>query len=177
MDKFELLKDLGAGDFSHLNGSLMSHLKGTEAILNAWGATETLKISGLFHAAYGTSGFDQNMVSLDRRSDIANLIGAEAEELVYLYCSCDRSYVYPQFGSSHPVEFKDRFNNSTFSLSDAELESFCELTAANELELATSSDDFKLKYGKDLLDLFQRMHSYLSPQAQKAYTSTLESIS
>nr|WP_017105461.1 MULTISPECIES: hypothetical protein [Vibrio] len=64
MEKFVRLQELGAGDFQHLNGSLEAHLKGTEQVLINWGGSVLLQIAGLFHAAYGTAGFDENMVSL-----------------------------------------------------------------------------------------------------------------
>ena len=87
MNKFETLQEMGAGDFQHLNGSLESHLKGTESVLRNWGSGELLQVAGLFHAAYGTAGFDENMVSLNQRQEIAHVIGEAEEELVYLYCS------------------------------------------------------------------------------------------
>lgn len=170
---FEKLKSLGAGDFQHLNGTLIEHLQGTVSILESWSASENLKAAGLFHAAYGTAAFDANMVSLSQRQEIAALIGKEAEALVYLYCSCDRDYVFPQFHKSKPIHFKDRFNQDSFILDRGLLEPFCELTVANELELVFSSDKFKISYGQALRKLFEGMKPYLSPQARAAYQSEL----
>ncbi|GAL33384.1 hypothetical protein JCM19240_2080 [Vibrio maritimus] len=62
--------------------------------------------AGLFHAAYGTAGFDDNMVSLSQRHEIAGVIGEEAESLVYLYCSCDREEVFAQFGHKNRFFFE-----------------------------------------------------------------------
>ncbi|MDN3612427.1 hypothetical protein QWZ16_22775 [Vibrio ostreicida] len=83
MNRFKILQELGAGDFQHLNVSLESHLRGTETILKKWGSDEVLQVAGLFHAAFGTSGFDASMVSLHQRQDIANVIGQQEEALVY----------------------------------------------------------------------------------------------
>ena len=176
MDKFEILQELGAGDFQHLNGSLEAHLKGTQEVLMNWGSSELLQVAGLFHAAYGTAGFDENMVSLSQRQEIARIIGSDEEALVYLYCSCDRDYVLPQFGKAPEIQFKDRFTGSTFKLDIAMVKLFCELTVANELELVYSSDEFKLKYGAELFELFQGMDSYLSAEAKKAYKSALSNF-
>lgn len=63
MEKFIALQQFGAGDFQHLNGSLESHLKGTASLLARWGSGELLQTAGVFHAAYGTAGFDEKMVS------------------------------------------------------------------------------------------------------------------
>ena len=171
--KIEALKKLGAGDFKHLNGALIDHLKGTRDILVNWGGNLTLCDAGLYHAAYGTNEFSESMVSLSKRQDIANLIGKEAEELVYLYCSCDRGFVFPKIGLSKYISFKDRFSGVEFLLSEKQAKLFCELTVANEMELVYSSESFKNKYGKELLKLFESMQNYLSPQAVNAFRQEL----
>ena len=176
MEKFELLKELGAGDFQHLNGSLEAHLKGTECLLKKWGSSDLLQVAGLFHAAYGTAGFDETMVSLNQRKEIAKVIGIDEEALVYLYCSCDRDFVFPQFESNSRIRFRDRFDGRQFDLDESTTRLFCELTVANELELVLASDDFKSKYGAELLELFKSMHRYLSPNARKSYAEALINI-
>nr|WP_241904130.1 hypothetical protein [Vibrio lentus] len=93
-----------------------------------------------------------------------------------MYCSCDRDYVFPQFGKAPEIEFKDRFTGSIFKLDIATAKLFCELTVANELELVYSSEEFKLKYGAELFELFKGMDSYLSSEARKAYKSALSTF-
>lgn len=174
MDKeFEALKGLGAGDFEHLNRTLITHLKGTRAILNSWGANSILCDFGLYHAAYGTDGFNERIVSLEQRVDIAILIGKEAEALVYLYCSCDRGYIFPKLGLSENIEFKDRFSGREFLLPNKKARLFCELTVANEMELVLDSQKFKDKYGERLLKLFESMREFLSAKAIDAYRKEL----
>ena len=97
-DKFKQLALLGAADFQHLNGSLIEHLKGTRDLLASWSAAKTLQDAGLYHAAYGTAGFNQQMISVEQRTKIANIIGPSAEEIVYQYCACDRTYFWPKTG-------------------------------------------------------------------------------
>jgi hypothetical protein len=171
--KLEQLKLLGAGDLPHLNGSLITHLQATESILKSWGASQVLTTAGLFHAVYGTGNANNSMVALSQRTKIADVIGEQAEALVYLYCSCDRDYVFPQFGKSNPIHFKDRFDGSSFALLSEQAKLFCELTAANELELVYTSEQFKKNRGAELLELFRGMDSYLSPKARVAYQSAL----
>lgn len=176
MDKFKKLQELGAGDFQHLNGSLEAHLRGTKNILKSWGGSDLLQVAGMFHAAYGTAGFDEKMVSLNQRKEIADVIGEAEEALVYLYCSCERDFVFPQFGKEKNILFKDRFTNSTFFLDESNAKLFCELTVANELELVHSSEEFKNKHGAKLLELFQGMNNYLSAEARNTYKSALSSF-
>lgn len=169
--QFQALADLGAGDFQHLNGSLASHLKATQALLDQWGASSVVSTAGLFHAAYGTAGFEQHMVSLAQRQHIATIIGREAEALVYLYCSCDRSKVFPTLGQHDEIQFKDRFTGDEFVLCALQAQQFCELTAANELELVMASASFRAQYGEAIFSLLTSMTPFLSEKAQQALES------
>ncbi|KZN43617.1 hypothetical protein N474_20360 [Pseudoalteromonas luteoviolacea CPMOR-2] len=176
MDKFKVLQEIGAGDFQHLNGTLQSHLIGTERILKEWGSSKLLQVAGLFHAAYGTDGFDESMVALAQRNRIAELIGKEEEALVYLYCACNRDFVFAQFGRTDSIQFKNRFTQHIFPLGKSDTKLLCELTAANELELVKRSPSFKSRHGVGLLDLFKRMAPYLSSNAHKAYSMALADV-
>lgn len=171
--RFKVLASLGAGEFEHLNGKLIKHLTGTYALLKAWKATGYLSDAGLFHAAYGTAGFDESMVSLDQRTKITGVIGVEAEALVYLYCSCDRAFVFDRKIANRPIFFRDRFTEKTFHLEETQARALCELTVANELELLLSSDEFAAKYGAELFELFENIQFYLTDTAIQAYQSYL----
>ena len=176
MDKFGILQRMGAGEFEHFNGLLEAHLRGAAHILKSWGGSDLLQTAGLFHAAYGTAGFSAKMVLLSRRREIAHVIGEAEEALVYLYCSCDRNFVFPQFGNVNNVQFKDRFSGDVFELTDSLARLFCELTVANELDILCGNREFKEKYGSQLLELFFGMDRYLSPYARKAYSLGLSDI-
>ena len=143
--KFKQLSELGAGDFEHIDGVLIDHLVGTQALLKKWNASPILQDAGLYHAAYGTAGFSKNLVSLEQRDMISGIIGKKAEEIVYLYCSCDREYFWPQFSHIDNPVFRNRFTDQQYQLSQRQLLDFCELTAANELEIANNSQEFWCK--------------------------------
>lgn len=164
---FRELQRMGAGEFAHLNGSLEEHLYGTEALLRSWAASEHVCRAGLFHAAYGTAGFANSLTPIELRGEIRNLIGQQAEHLVYLYCACDRKKFYPSFGSPEQNQLPDRFAGHMVQLDPMILSCFCELTAANELEIATKSQPFRDQHGAALAELFNRMGSHLSTQAKQ----------
>ncbi len=170
---FEKLRELGAGEFEHLNGSLLSHLRGTYDLLHHWGANEDLCKAGLYHAAYGTAGYDEKLISLNERLQIQELIGLESEEVVYVYCACDRDFFWPQLGVVENPVFRNRFSGEEYALENDALKKFCELTAANELEIACGSTQFIDKYGIGLRSLFMRMKTYLSPPAYQFFKQTL----
>jgi len=171
--KFSQLAKLGAADFAHINGNLIDHLKGTRDILASWSASQTLQDAGLYHAAYGTAGFETQMVAPDQRTKIAQIIGPQAEEIVYQYCACDRDTVWPQLGPVSSPDFKNRFTQQTYTLSTALLKDFCELTAANELEIAKGNAQFIEQHGKGLLTLFTHMQPLLSTKANAAVKRVL----
>jgi len=166
--KFQVLSMLGAGDFEHLDGSLVEHLQGTKDLLQQWGATIELQDAGLYHAVYGTAGFSQNLVSTDQREKIADVIGCPAEEIVYQYCACDRKAFFSRVGQDENPRFPNRFTGESYYLSDGMLRDFCELTVANEIEIAIDNSAFINQHGKELGLLFINMAPYLSLFAQKA---------
>jgi hypothetical protein len=46
---------------------------------------------GLAHAAYGTDGFPHGLVDIAARATLAEVMGPDAESIVYTYGSCDRT--------------------------------------------------------------------------------------
>ena len=62
---------------------LIKHLVGVHDILVANGAPRYVCDAGLFHSIYGTIYF--NTQSTNNREEVRQLIGTEAEELVYLF--------------------------------------------------------------------------------------------
>ena len=172
-EKFKQLAALGAADFAHINGSLIDHLKGTKDLLCSWSASKVLQDAGLYHAAYGTAGFEAQMVSANQREKIAKTIGSQAEEIVYQYCACDRDYFWPQLGLVEYPKFRNRFTLQTYQLELQAAKDFCELTAANELEIAMGNADFITQYGSGLFKSFTNMASLLSPSANSAVTRVL----
>ena len=70
--------------------SFDDHLVGVQSVLRAWGAPEHITDAALFHSIYGTEGFQGFSLPLSQRKDIADLIGARAERLAWIFCMVDR---------------------------------------------------------------------------------------
>ena len=164
-EKFKKLAQLGAGEFVHLNSSLIEHLKATKDLLKDWGASDVLQDAGLYHAAYGTAGFEQSLVSPNQRMEITSIIGKDAEEIIYQYCACDRQDFFGKIVEEAPLLFLNRFTEESYFLSEKVLKNFCELTVANELELAMNNTAFADEHGDGLYQLFSKMKPYLSDEA------------
>lgn len=171
--KFSRLSDLGVGDFEHLDGSLADHLKGTQELLSSWSASFILQDAGLFHAVYGTAGFEESLISKSKRYEIAKIIGVKSEGIVYQYCACDREFFFPQIGVSEKPEFKNRFTGESYFLGPEMMRNFCELTVANEIEIARGNPPFIREHGEGLRCLFSRMSPYLSEAAQTSVEAIL----
>jgi len=165
-ENFQKLSKLGAGEFEHIGGSLIDHLKGTHKLLQDWASSSILQNAGLYHAAYGTAGFDENFVSTNHRKDISLIIGNKAEEIVYQYCACSRQDFFSRIGIEPNPQFKNRFTGESYHLEADMLNNFCELTAANEIEIAIGNPSFIKEHGAGLKVLFTKMAPYLSLAAQ-----------
>lgn len=86
----DFLRSCKADRIPHSGRTFLEHLEGTYALLESWGCDETVCVAGLFHSLYGTNAFTTQCIPLDKRDDIRQRIGAPAEQLAYLFCSCER---------------------------------------------------------------------------------------
>jgi hypothetical protein len=163
----------GADAFPHVAGALAPHLLRTASLLQRWGNRPALCLAGLYHAVYGTDGIRGSLVGLDRRGAIADVIGSDAESIAYRYGACDRDVFHPRIGTNASLQFVDRFTRSEYPIEDAALRDFCELTLANELELAQSSDAFLAKHRGALGGLAARMRPFVSANALDACSGML----
>lgn len=88
-DKF--LKQSKASHLAHSEDySLFDHLIGTYQTLKEYGASDYVCMAGLFHSIYGTSIFNEKTLQHSERSQIKDIIGEKAEELVYVFSMIDR---------------------------------------------------------------------------------------
>ncbi|MFB7786502.1 DUF6817 domain-containing protein [Streptomyces vinaceus] len=187
-----LLRERGAGRLDHPGGTLLAHLERVHARLGVWGARPALRLAGLCHAFYGTDGFATALLPVGRRAELAAVIGAEAEEIVYFYASCDRAASYPTLAADVATDapsdvpsgrsrgagaadgeavpsvapaFRDRFTGHVHRPDRQSRRDFAELTAANELDLARIDPAFRAAHGPGLLALFTRVRGLLTEPA------------
>ncbi len=165
--KLQALVDLDLTRVNHIEGTLFEHLEGTKNLLSRWGASTELQDAGLYHAIYGTNGFDLPLLSLDKRAQVSAIIGEEAEVIVYLYCACERDIFLPSIGEDTLLKFPNRFTGQSHIISNKMLRNFCELTLANEVEIAGKNSSFLQNNAEGLFRLASRMQPWLS-QAAKA---------
>ena len=96
INKIEFLKSVGCMEKGHSGRDLYTHLEGTRKELEKLGAPEYLQDAGLFHSVYGTTAFmsEDGVVSFNDRDKIVELIGKQAEEIVWWFCMLDQTRNY-----------------------------------------------------------------------------------
>lgn len=163
----ELLLAKGADRVEHPGGTLLAHLRRVHEMLGEWGARPELRLAGLCHAFYGTDGFGTALGDHTRREELTQVIGVEAERLVYLYASCDRARSYPHLASPDGP-FADRFAGTAHCPTPADRRDFAELTVANEADVLAASPELRAAHGVVLGRLFTAWRPLLSPSATRA---------
>lgn len=157
------LHALGAAAFAHIDGTLERHLLATERLLRRFGSRDAVCLAGLFHAVYGTAGIEGRLVDPLARSAVSDVIGPEAEAIAYLYGACDRDRFHQRIGNDAlQHRFVDRFARCEYPIDARSLRDFCELTLANEIELARRNARFRARHRDELAALFERMRGLVS---------------
>jgi hypothetical protein len=144
------LVQLGTGESEHSTRSLLDHLDGVCQLLEQWGNPPEVCIAGLFHSVYGTESYTIQSVGLERRAYIRGLIGERTEELVYLFCACDKSHFTDNFAKPGDYTVMDQFKDKEVAISNSTLEALAEISIANMLEQLPSVEHLigrqKLEY-------------------------------
>jgi hypothetical protein len=166
-----LLRAGGAHELPHPGGTLLAHLERTRETLRAWAAGEALELAGLCHAMYGTQGFPHMLLPLAERDALRMIIGDEAEQIVYAYCSFDRGYrLVP---GERPI-MRDRFVGAECEAAPDVWRALAELTAANELDVLRHAE-LTAQQQRGILALLQGCDSLLSSAGRAAVARALDS--
>jgi hypothetical protein len=172
-DMGSLLLVRGADELEHAGGSLYVHLHRVAKRLTTLGASDTLVLAGLAHAAYGTDGFPTHLFDWQQERPVLEaVIGPEAELLVYRYGSCERETTWRDLAEHHTVT--DRFTGTSEELSAADLREFVDLTIVNELDVLDHAPALAPKLRPFLQDQIPRWQSLASPAVLTEATRTLQ---
>ena len=79
-----------AAALGHSRRSFLEHLLCTWRILADWRMPVAVCRAGFMHSAYSTSFYPHALFSLDERDAVTHMIGREAEELAFRFCTMDR---------------------------------------------------------------------------------------
>jgi hypothetical protein len=172
-DMGSLLLVRGADELEHAGGSLYVHLHRVAKRLTTLGASDTVVLAGLAHAAYGTDGFPTHLFDWQtERPVLEAVIGPEAELIVYRYGSCERETTWRDLAEHHTVT--DRFTGTSEELSVADLRDFIDLTIVNELDVLDHAPALAPKLRPFLQDQIPRWQSLASPTVLTEATRALQ---
>lgn len=166
IDVKSFILSLGGASVKHPGGDLASHLGRVADKLKKWGLRREIVDAGHLHATYGTDGFGYAITGAQAQLELVDLVGAEAESLISLYCRCDRDASYPSWASATPV-ITDRFSGETVVISEAQREALISLTVANEIDVLCHDPELLRQHGADLARLFEHWRQWLTPSALK----------
>ena len=113
----DFLVNLGIEQIAHTQKNYLAHLISVYKLMQAAGYDEDLCRAGLFHSIYGTEKFQGFKLPLDRRSELAELIGRRGERLAYWNCLMDRGSLDELLGQTdEPFLLRNRENGETMPI-------------------------------------------------------------
>lgn len=146
------LRRQGAEQIAHPGGNLYAHLCRVSERLAVLGCARDVQAAGLTHAVYGTDGFDVTLVDRADRAVLRDLVGADAEELVYLYGACDRGRSWQEL--TRTGEVFDRFARQVRTPGETQLRSLVDLSIVNELDVIEQDPAVADRHGAYFRELF-----------------------
>lgn len=82
----------GVGQDWHKAGTFRHHLVGVTRTLTLWKQPDEVRLLGLLHSVYGN--FHVDLMKFDPKTErgrMAELVGAEVERLIYIFCTISRT--------------------------------------------------------------------------------------
>jgi aspartyl/asparaginyl beta-hydroxylase (cupin superfamily) len=121
----------------HARGSLEQHLAGVHAVLGRWSQPDHVQLAGLLHSAYSTETFEHILFDRSERARVRELVGVDAERLVFAFSGCTRRSLLDGARATSPrdaVVVPTRWRHETASLSRDDLAHLMRIHAANLAE-------------------------------------------
>ncbi len=129
------IHELGVAKLPHSGTTYMGHVVGVYNYIKSWEVDEEMCRAAVFHSIYGTEGFQDFTLPLDRREELRALIGPQAELIAYANCAMDRASFFAlvdKHQDSYPII--DRLSGETLNLSNQEFEDLMRLHLCDHLE-------------------------------------------
>jgi hypothetical protein len=125
----------GLADMSHTGKTYVGHLLAVHRLLEECGFPPEVCRAGMFHSIYGTEEFQRFQLSLERRSELRELIGERAERLAYLNCAMDRASFDAALAlPGPPYPMRDRLTGEVHMLGASDFDDLCRVHLYDWLE-------------------------------------------
>ena len=160
------LVNLGIEQISHTQKNYLAHLISVYKLMQASVCEEDLCRAGLFHSIYGTEKFQGFKLPLERRTELAEMIGSRAERLAYWNCQMDRESLDELLTQAdEPYLLRNRESGEMMPLTRCELDDLCCVHLFDWLEQAPRS-----RFGWDYRrQAYRQMAERLGASALQAY--------
>ncbi len=156
---------LGTNDVPHSGKGFLAHLISVYQDLKAWKCDEAVCRAGMFHSIYGTELFQGFALPVEKRSEVAGLIGDRAERLAYLNSAMNRaSFDESLARPDGPWTVTDRFTNTQVEMTQPEFDDLCRVHLSDWLEQVPRSRTWDYRPAA-----FQRMAERLGGVAFDSY--------
>jgi hypothetical protein len=163
--RLQFLREANTEGMPHTDRRLLDHLLGTRQLLVEWEARPALCDAGLFHSVYGTDSYELKAVPLTMRNDVQQLIGDEAESLVWLFCIMNRETLFENLGREGDFRVQHRLTDEWLPLTEVQFQDLWTLTLANSLEAYPRCSWIWRRYFRWS---FRGFREYAVPPAQRA---------
>jgi hypothetical protein len=159
------LRDAHTEGMPHSGRALFDHLLGTRQVLVEWAARPALCDAGLFHSIYSTEHYQEQALPLSRRGEVQQLIGVEAESLVWLFCMMRREAFFQDLGKGRSPVVQHRETGEQIPLSGTQREDLLTLLFANSMEGFPRCNWFERRSARSALRHYRR---FAIPSIQRA---------
>jgi hypothetical protein len=162
----DFLTNLGIQQVGHTGKTYLAHVIAVFRFMQRSGCTDELCRAGLYHSVYGTQGFQDFKLPLERRPEVRALIGERAERLAYLNCAMDRATLERSLAAqAEPFRVIDRLTGAEVQLSREDFDDLCRVHLYDWLEQVPRS-----RHGwGNRRAAFRRMAERLGGAALEAY--------
>lgn len=133
-NRLRFLRQANTEGMPHSDCGLLDHLLGTRRLLVEWKARPVLCDAGLFHSIYSTDHYELRAIPLSMRDEVRQLIGDEAESLVWLFCMMRRETLYQNLDKGTDFSVQHRLTGERIPLTDGQFRDLVTMSYANCLE-------------------------------------------
>ena len=126
---------VGADNVQHSGKTYLAHVIGVYRLMKSWAEEDEMCRAAIFHSIYGTEGFQDFTLPLDRREEVCALIGERAEQLSYANSAMNRASFYGQVENDQDdYQIKDRITGGNIDLTARAFEDLIRLHLCDFLE-------------------------------------------
>jgi hypothetical protein len=133
-NRLRFLRKANTEGMPHSDRSLLDHLLGTRKLLVKWEARPALCDAGLFHSVYSTEHYELKAIPLSMRDEVRQLIGDEAESLVWLFAMMRRETLYQNVKKDKDPSIQHRLTGEWIPLTESQFHDLITMSFANCLE-------------------------------------------